>query len=248
MSVEKINIRGMNFHNVTLSEALCIALGYVGRGGVVYTPNAEIVQQCVENPVLAALFAGADMLIPDGAGVVLASRILGTPLKERVPGIELGEALMERFATDGTPLFILGAKPGVAERAAGRMAQRYPGLMVAGVHDGYFDMEGPENGRIIEQINSSGARALFVVMGSPREQKWISANRDRLGPLLIIGLGGATDVWSGNITRAPAFFRKTGLEWLHRLIKEPRRIGRMTRLPKFIIGTAFYKLSRKGKA
>ncbi|MHC1695176.1 MAG: WecB/TagA/CpsF family glycosyltransferase [Eubacteriales bacterium] len=247
MPTEKINIRGMDFHNITPSEALDIALSYVGRGGVVYTPNAEIVQACIDDPSLAALFREADMLIPDGAGVVLASKMLGRPLKARVPGIELGEGLMERFSRDGTPLFILGAKPGIAALAAKNMEQKFPGLSVCGVHDGFFDMNGEENERVVEQINSSGAKALFLVMGSPREQRWISANRGKLSPMLIAALGGSADVWSGTITRAPVFFRKTGLEWLHRLIKEPRRIGRMMRLPKFIIGTAVYKLSRKGQ-
>lgn len=242
---EKISIRGVRFDHVTLTEATDIftdlALNAT-EAKVVHTPNSEIVQMCIDEPENYELINSADLIIPDGAGVVLASRILKTPLtKGKVAGVELAEASLKRAAETGTGVYFLGGKPGVAELAKERMTRRYPGLNIVGTHDGYFKKEGEENDAVVDAINASGARILFVCLGVPAQEKWMAANRSRLNVGVMAGLGGSLDVFAGTVKRAPDIFVKLNLEWFYRLIKEPSRIGRMMKLPKFLFGTLFCK-------
>lgn len=237
-----INIRGVNFCNVTLDEAAAWVADTLAAPAdaprVVFTPNSEIVQLCIEQPEHYALINSADLIIPDGIGVIKASRILGTPLKEKVAGIELGERTLAIAAEHGYSVYFLGAKPGVADEAAARMKAKYPALTVAGTQDGYFKKEGEENGAVLAAIRAAAPDVLYVCLGVPAQEKWIDANRAALaGVKLCLALGGSLDVWAGNVKRAPKIFIKLGLEWFYRLCKEPRRIGRMMKLPKFLFGT-----------
>ena len=183
----------------------------------------------------------ADMVIADGIGVVYGAKILGTPLKGRVPGIEFAQNLMGRMAESGKSLFLLGAKPGIADQAAEKLKVRYPGLQIAGTHDGYFKEDGP----VLTQIRDSGADVVFVCLGAPKQEKWMLHNGEATGAHLLVGLGGCLDVFSGNVQRAPEVFQKLGLEWFYRLLKNPSRIGRMMKLPLFLIHAAGEKRSRK---
>ena len=242
----KIDVRGVLFDNVTLSEATSLVVSHLEHGDGLYsvfTPNSEIVQLCIEKNEFYGLINSASLIIPDGIGVIKASKILRTPLKEKVAGIELGEAVLKHCAEHGIGVFFLGAKPGVAESAARAMEIKYPGLSVCGIHDGYFNKSGDENDAVIQEIVASGAEVLFVCLGVPAQEKWISENRSRLGGVKVaLALGGSLDVYSGNIIRAPKIFIRLGLEWLYRLLKEPKRIGRMMKLPKFYFGTWLYRL------
>ena len=157
--------------------------------------------------------------------------MLGTPLKEKTPGIEFAAHLMERMAAEGASLYLLGAKPGVAEKAAVRLAEKYPGLRIAGTHDGYFQEDGP----IIAEIAASGADVVFVCLGAPKQERWMAKNGPATGAHLLCGLGGSLDVFAGVVERAPKFWSDHGLEWFYRLCKEPRRIGRMMKLPLFLV-------------
>ncbi len=247
---EKINVRGINFDNVTLAEATALLGEHMEKGEgmkAVYTPNAEIVQLCIEKNEYYELINSAEMIVPDGIGVIKAAKILGTPMKERVPGVELGERMIEFCAGAGHKVYFLGGKPGVAALAAENMAKKYPALCIAGTADGYFKKEGEESDRVIDDVISSGAELLFVCLGVPVQEKWIFDNRDRLCEKIKVcmALGGSLDVYSGTVKRAPAIFRKTGFEWLYRLLKQPSRIGRMMKLPKFLIGTYAEKLKKK---
>lgn len=247
---EKINVRGVDFLNVTLDEAAALGRGMLSgdRLYAVFTPNAEIVQMCVEQPSYYALYNGADMVLPDGAGVVKAAKILGTPLKGKAAGVELGEKMLEYCARSGDGVFFLGAKPGVAEEAARRMTGKYPGLRVCGTNDGYFQKSGAENDAVVEKINCSGAKLLFVCLGVPVQEEWICDNRGRLETVrMCMALGGSLDVYAGAVKRAPKIFIRLSLEWLYRLLKEPRRLGRMMKLPKFILGT-YREKRRAGRA
>lgn len=245
--MEKINIRGLDFDNVTLDEALTAVEGYIERGEqcVVFTPNAEIVQLTLEDSEFCQLVKKADILIPDGAGVVLASKILKKPLKAKVPGCELAERLVKGSAEGKYKIFFYGSKPtteegmSVAELADKKMGEKYSGFAAAGTSHGYVKPDGYDE--LVEKINASGADILFVCLGVPMQEKWIAAHRDRLKPRVIIGLGGTLDVFAGTVKRAPKFFVKANLEWFYRLIKEPKRLGRMMKLPKFILGTIFAK-------
>lgn len=177
---------------------------------------------------------GADLVLADGIGVIYGAKLLGTPLKGRVTGIGFAQGLMERMAGNGRSLYLLGAKPGVAERAAENLARQYPGLQIAGTHDGYFSEDGP----VTEDIRASGADVVFVCLGAPKQEKWMRRNGEAAGAHLMVGLGGCLDVFSGEVKRAPAVFQKLGLEWLYRLAANPSRIGRMVKLPLFLIHTA----------
>ena len=178
------------------------------------------------------------MIIPDGSGVILASKILGTPLKKgKVAGVDLGWNLIKAAAEKGYGLYMLGGKPGVAEKAAANLKEMYPSLKISGYADGYFK----DDETVIEKINESGADILFVALGVPKQELWMSKNRDKLKVRLMAGLGGSVDIYAGEAKRAPKIFIKLGLEWLYRLLREPKRIGRMMKLPKFVFGTIFAK-------
>ena len=138
---------------------------------------------------------------------------------------------MARMAAEGGRLFLLGAKPGVAEKAAANLAEQYPGLTVCGTHDGYFKEDGP----VIEAIKAAGADVVFVCLGSPKQELWMAEHGPATGVHLMVGLGGALDVFAGTVPRAPEGFQKLGLEWLYRLAKEPRRAGRMAKLPLVLV-------------
>ena len=250
--MDKINIRGLNFNNISLDEAAGAVYAYLGRERAergpftVFTPNAEIGQMCVSSPELREIVNAASMLIPDGAGVVLASRILKRPLKEKVAGADLADKVAERLAHTGGGLFLLGAKPGVAETAGENLKARYPGLNICGTNDGYFDLWGTESAAVVEKINASAPDAVFVSFGAPKQERWIAANLAALPPALYIGLGGTIDVFAGVKKRAPAACIKLRLEWLYYLIREPRRLGRMMSIPAYLLGALGERLRGKG--
>ena len=232
----RTDVLGVAFDNVTMDEAVDWALAMLEEDGphLVVTPNPEIVQRAAKDPEFAGILSKADLVIPDGIGVVYAAKILGRPLKGRVPGIDFASALLERAAGTGRRLFLLGAAPGVAEQAAVNLRAAYPGLAVCGTHDGYFKEDGP----VVDAIRESGADIVFVCLGFPKQEKWIAAHGAETGARLLVGLGGSLDVFAGRVSRAPAAFQRLGLEWLYRLLKQPSRIGRMAKLPLFLVSAA----------
>lgn len=236
----RVDVLGVAFDNVTLEEAADRALALLEEDGphLVATPNPEIVQRANKDRAFAEILAGADLVVPDGVGVIYAAKILGRPLKSRVPGIDLAAALMGRVAGTGKRLFLLGAAPGVAEQAAVNLRAAYPGLVVCGTHDGYFEEDGP----VIDAIRRAEADIVFVCLGVPKQEKWIAAHGEAAGARLYLGLGGSLDVFAGKAERAPERFQRLGLEWLYRLLKEPSRIGRMAKLPLFLVSAAGARL------
>lgn len=229
----RIDVLGVGFDNVTMREAVDQGMALLHAEGTHYvvTPNPEIVEVCRENPAAKQAVNGADLVLPDGIGVIKGAAMLGTPLKEKTPGIEFAAHLMERMAGEGKSLYLLGAKPGVAETAAKNLAAQYPGLVVAGTHDGYFKEDGP----VVENIRQSGADVVFVCLGAPKQELWMAKNGPATGAHLLCGLGGSLDVFAGVVERAPKFWSDHGLEWFYRLCREPRRIGRMMKLPLFLV-------------
>ena len=229
----RTEIMGIPFDNVTMEEALERAETLMAEPGAAYvvTPNAEIVYEALHDENLRTTLSGADLVLPDGAGVVLAAKILKTPLKQKVAGIEFGTNLMERLAGTDRSVFFLGGKPGVAETAAKKLTERFPGLLVSGVHDGYFQEDGP----VIEAINDHSPDVLLVCLGAPKQELFMARYREKLQVGLMAGLGGSLDGFAGNVKRAPDWMIRCNLEWFYRLVKEPWRLGRMMRLPKFLL-------------
>lgn len=252
---QKINIRGVEFDAVTFEEALARLTDALRTGTktALFTPNSEIVQACVEDPSLFPVINSAELITPDGIGVVKAGRILGTPFPGgRVAGFDLGRELLRTLNDMRKPdgerygIYFLGGKPGVAEAARDKLLEEHPGLLFAGCGNGYFKKEGPETEAVIEKVNASGADVLFVCLGAPTQEKWITANREKMpGVTLFLGLGGSLDGYAGIVKRAPKIFIRLGLEWFYRLVKEPWRIRRMMKLPVFYFGTWKYRLTRK---
>lgn len=247
---ETINVRGVNFNNITFDDTVNALLDAVQnqQQTALYTPNSEIVQACIEDPALYGIVNSAELIVPDGIGVVKAARILGTPFcAGKIAGYDVGDALLSKLSHTDYTVFFCGGKPGVAEAAAEKVSAKYPGIHFAGCCDGYFKKEGAETDAVIEKINASGADVLFVCLGAPTQEKWIYNNRARLKPYALLGLGGSLDGYAGFVKRAPKVFIKLGLEWFYRLICEPWRLRRMMKLPKFYFGTWMYKLSGKNK-
>ena len=220
------------FDNVTMDEAVAQAVENLQskRRCMVVTPNAEIAQSCVTDDRLREIVRKAGLVLPDGIGVIYASRILKKPLKQRVPGVEFGENLVSALRDTGKTIFFLGGKPGVAEEAAHRLQVKYPGLKVAGTKDGYFQREE----EAVEAVQQAKPDVLFVCLGSPKQEYFMADHFDQLGATLMVGLGGSLDVYAGKVERAPALFRKLGLEWFFRLLRQPSRLGRMMKLPQYL--------------
>lgn len=229
----RINVLGVGFDNVTMDEAVDRGVELLHSAGSHYvaTPNPEIVETCRENLAARQAVNAADLVLADGVGVVKGAKMLGTPLKAKVPGIEFAAGLMERMAAEGLSLYLLGAKPGVAELAGKRLAEAYPGLKIAGTHDGYFKEDGP----VVQAIRESGADCVFVCLGAPKQELWMARHGQATGASLLCGLGGSLDVFAGVVERAPKFWSDHGLEWFYRLCRNPRRAGRMMKLPLFLV-------------
>lgn len=234
---------GVTFDDVTLEEAVAAGEALAAGPGFSYvvTPNPEIVAMARQTETYREILNGAGLVLPDGIGVVHAAKILGTPLKGRVPGIDFASALVERLARSGLRLFLLGAKPGVAELAAANLKDAHPGLIVCGTHDGYFREDGP----VVEEIRAAAADVVFVCLGAPKQELWMVEHGPATGAHLMVGLGGSLDVFAGVVERAPEGFQRLGLEWLYRLAKEPKRIGRMAKLPLVLVQAAGARLRGK---
>ncbi len=234
--MSRIDVLGVSFDDLTMDEAVEIALGFMQERRACYacTPNPEIVMAAKGDAALRAALSGAELVLADGVGITKAAAMLGMPLKSRVPGIDFASNVISRLAQRGGSVYLLGAKPLVAEAAAEKLTQTYPGIVIAGTNDGYFTDDAP----VIEKINAASPDFLMVCLGSPKQELWMSANAGRLSCGLMAGLGGSLDVLAGNVQRAPETWRRLGLEWLYRVIKEPKRLGRVMKLPAFVLEAA----------
>lgn len=238
--MDVVEVLGVRFNRVNMQEAVELAtwMALSDRPHVVVTANPEFVHHYHRSPELKALMQHAAMVVADGAGVVMASRLLGDPLPERVPGVELVEGVLSTGKVNR--VYLLGAKPGVADEAAARLQARYPQLKVVGTHHGYFRPE--EEDTVLANVAASGAQMLLVGLGAPRQEIWLLRNRERLGVPLMIGVGGALDVFAGRVNRAPLLLRRAQLEWLWRITSEPRRLRRVPALAWFVLAVLNQKL------
>ncbi len=228
----KIDVMGLKFDSMTMDEALSRAEALLrgDKAAYVVTPNAEIAYEALHDGQLREMLNGADLMLPDGAGVVLASKLLRTPVKQKVAGVDFAAGLLGILERNGQSLYLLGGKTGIGELAAQKMLEAHPQLRIAGSADGYFQDEAP----VIAKINASGADALFVCLGAPKQERFMVQHQQELHVHLMAGLGGSLDAFAGTVQRAPAWMIRLNLEWLYRLIREPKRFRRMLRLPKYL--------------
>ena len=231
---DKVNILGVMVHKVNVEQASDRIIEYISASEdakSVFTPNSEIIMAAYRDPDFCNLLNSSDLLTADGIGVVYASKIVKNPIAERAAGYDIACRTLEKLAKLGGSLYLFGSKPGVAELAAANIESRYSGVKVVGMSDGYFD-EVKEKA-IIEDIKSTKPDLLFVCLGAPKQERWISAHKAELGAKVCMGIGGSLDVFAGTVKRAPEFYTKHGIEWLYRLMKQPSRFVRMLDLPRF---------------
>ncbi|MBL8164727.1 MAG: WecB/TagA/CpsF family glycosyltransferase [Anaerolineae bacterium] len=234
-SPRRIRILGLPVDAITYAEWLDRIEGWVQGEAArhVCTINPEFVMIAQRDTLFHAILSRAALCVPDGVGLLWAARRLGTPLPERVTGSDGVPKIAERAAARGWRLFLLGAAPGVADKAADVLRAHYPGVQICGVYGG--SPAADEEDAIVERINASGADILFVAYGAPVQDKWIARNLPRLNVKMAMGVGGALDFIAGVVPRAPEWMQRLGLEWLFRLYLQPWRIGRMLRLPRFVL-------------
>ncbi|HOM70954.1 MAG TPA: WecB/TagA/CpsF family glycosyltransferase [Armatimonadota bacterium] len=230
--MERIDLLGVRIDKVDMQTALGLIEGYMESGmpHLVVTADASAVVIAQKDEEFRNIVNNADMVTPDSTGIIAASRWYHNPLIEKVSGVDLAVQLAKLGAEKGYSIFLLGAAPGIADEAAEKLKERFPGLSIAGTHHGFFQ----DDEQIVELIANSGARMLFVAMGIPKQEKWIAKHLDRLGVNVAMGVGGTLDVLSGRVKRAPEWMRKHGLEWAHRLACNPRKISKVATLPKFL--------------
>ncbi len=240
-----IHILDMPVHRVTMRDALDTIDGFIRAGTPhhVVTADASMLVMAQQDEELRAIVANADLITPDSEGILWASRQQENALSERVSGVEIVERLCERSAQHGQKLYFLGAAPGIADAAKARMEAKYPGAQIVGARNGFFtDADLPT---VLNDIRACRPDVLCVAMGIPKQEKWIAKHRATLGVPVLIGVGGTLDVLSDTVKRAPKFMRQLKLEWLWRVLKNPRKIGKVMLLPRFVLMVRGHK--GKGK-
>ncbi len=229
------NILGVPFASITPEEAVSKIISFLEgtRKETVFTPNPEMVMEAQKDNDFMRVLNLSSMNIPDGIGIIYASRFTNIHLKHRVTGFDTIQGVFENMAKLGKTAFFFGGAPGVAEKAAENMEKKYPGLKIVGIADGYFDEE--KEKKIKAEINEKKPDLLLVGIGFPKQEKWIANNIKSLNVKCAVGVGGSFDVMSGSVKRAPKIFIKFGLEWFYRLITQPSRFVRMLQLPLFML-------------
>lgn len=240
---DKVNILGVKVDKVNIDEASDIIINHIKTSKdtmSVFTPNSEIIMKGYKDDEFKKILNSSELLTADGIGVVYASKIVKNPIKERCAGYDLACEVLKKSNDFGLKLYLFGSKPGVGEKAKENIENKYPGVSVVGLSDGYFDDE--KEKKIIEDINQKSPDILFVCLGAPKQENWIYKYKNSLNAKVCMGIGGSLDVFAGNVKRAPDFFVNHGLEWFYRLIKQPSRFVRMLDLPRFAL-----KVLIKGK-
>ena len=227
----RVEIMGIHLDPVDMEAAVerCVDLCRCSVPHSTLAINAAKVLTIQDNADDPYVSAEADLVFADGAAVVWASQVLGRALPERVAGIDLFERLLERAETEGLTCYFLGARPAVITELKDRVRTRYPNLRLAGARDGYW--ESAEEAGVVSGIRAARPDLLFVALPSPAKEIFTAEWGHILGAGLIVGVGGSFDVMAGYVTRAPKLMQRLGLEWLHRLLSEPRKMWR-----RYVVG------------
>jgi N-acetylglucosaminyldiphosphoundecaprenol N-acetyl-beta-D-mannosaminyltransferase len=232
--VDSIDILGCRLDVIDADDATARILEFArsGAGAQIVTLGTEMVVYAQRDAAFRNIVNNAALSLCDTVGLLAVARRRGAALKTRVTGVELLEHLCAAAASEGLPVYLLGGAEGVASDAGAILESRFPGLVVAGERNGFFTIE--EEPQVVAQIRNSGAKLLFVGLGSPRQEAWIARHLRDTGAGVAVGIGGSFDVISGRVARAPLMWRNFGLEWLYRLLREPRRWRRQLALPMFV--------------
>lgn len=241
-TARKFVLFGTPIDCVTLSEAVHKIESFMSARitALVCTPDTTAIVRAQRDRALREIYEQADLVTPDGTGIVWAARLLGAPVRERVSGIDLLERLFSRGQR--LKIFLLGARPGVVEQAARNLSARYHHLRIVGTHHGYFRPD--EDERILDLINHTQPDMVLVGLGVPRQELWMRENRAKLTASVLMGVGGCFDVWAGHLKRAPRQWQRLGLEWAYRVLQEPRRLARVSALPVFVAQVSLLKAAR----
>ncbi|ARV62073.1 glycosyltransferase [Nostocales cyanobacterium HT-58-2] len=240
----KFSVLGLPVHVMTNYPGWLLERLQQRLGTHVVTLNAEMTMQAERNSSLAKVIQNAELVVPDGAGVVLYLRWLLWQTVQRTPGIELAETLLQELGQPGidAKVFFYGGAPGVAAKASEFWRSQTPNLVVAGVHSGFHSPQ--EEEQLRQTLAQLQPQVIFVGLGVPRQELWIANNRHLCPQAIWIGVGGSFDIWSGTKSRAPAWLGDNNLEWLYRLYQEPWRWRRMLALPEFALKALVYRLFR----
>ncbi|EHK2344458.1 WecB/TagA/CpsF family glycosyltransferase [Clostridium perfringens] len=204
--------------------------------------NPEVLYNGIKNEFLRNSFTKEDaLIIPDGVGTLLAAKINGIDITEKIAGIEVMNMLLGEARDKNLKVFLLGAKEETLIKCKEKIKENYDGINIVGSNNGFFDLDNCDD--LIEEINESKADILFVAMGAPRQEVFIEKYKDKLCCKIFMGVGGSFDVFAGNVNRAPQFMINIGMEWLYRVAKEPWRIKRLGSIPKFLV----LSLKERGK-
>lgn len=238
-------ILGVPFANITPEQAVCNVVEYLKGNDkhMVFTPNPEMVMEACKNSEFMKILNASTMNVPDGIGIVYASKLTKSPIKYRVAGYDMMLSVFDKIKDTDKTVYFFGGAPEIAERAKKAIEQKFKGIKIVGCANGYFD-ENREK-EIIDEINQLKPDLLLVGIGFPKQEKWIYDHINELNIKVGVGVGGSFDGWCGNVPRAPEFFVNHGLEWFYRLMKQPSRIGRMMQLPLFMLKVIVYKIVGK---
>jgi len=241
--MDRVSILGVNIDNVCLEEAVHRAESFVNRGEplLVVTANPEMIMLARRDRSFRLCLESAGMVTADGIGLIIAARLLGRPLKERVTGIDLVSALFRRTSGKKPAFYFAGGLPGIAEKAAANVREAYPGVEIAGVWDGYFE----DDTAIIEDIQQKKPDIVLAGLGMGKQEKWLKERVLAAGVPVGIGVGGSFDVLAGAAKRAPGWMRRLGLEWFYRLVRQPSRFGRMLQLPRFLLAVVLSRFTAR---
>lgn len=233
--LDTIHVLNIPITNINKKKATKIILTWLNQDKtkIIFTPNPEMIMVAQKDKSLRRAIKFADMVVPDGIGVVWASKYSEATLSERVAGYDLVQTLFEELSNTDKTVYFLGAAPNIANKAADNMKKKYKGLKIIGTHHGYFKSE--EESIIISEIQNLKPDLLLVGLGVPKGEKWLYENKTKFNSKVCISVGGSFDGMAGNVKRAPIIFQKYGLEWFYRLIRQPARIKRMIQLPIFVV-------------
>lgn len=234
-TVEKVEVLGVPVARLTTPQARneVVRLYEGDRPALVAYANAHTLNLASSDSGYREVLRSADIVLNDGAGLTIAGRLYGRPFPDNLNGSDFNPVILEEAAARGWPVFILGARPGVAEEAVRRLGDRIPGLEMAGMRDGYFAPESSEE--VAQEIAAAGTGLLMVAMGNPLQETWLNRHLEATGARLGVGVGAFVDFSAGIVPRAPAWMNRVGIEWIYRLLQEPRRMWR-----RYVLGNPVF--------